>query len=218
MTEGVQPDHDTALQHAGMIEAAKVHRLASRLAEAEALLTLVLNHNPRSGRALHELGLTLAAAGRLPEAVKTLGFACALAPANPDRHAALAGAYNAIGDRGSSRRHACSAVSLAPSRDDVIYQLGRIWQSWDLLDEAERWLRRAIALKRPYAEAQVVLGYVRYKAGRMNEAIHAYVEAARETSSYTLAYQLLASALTEVGAPIHEVMKPAKIVAERHPD
>ena len=218
MTEGLQPDRDTALQHAGMIEAAKAHRLASRLSEAEALLTLVLNHNPRSGRALHELGLTQTAAGRLPEAAKTLGIASALAPTNPDRQVALAEAYTALGDRSSARRHARSAVALAPTREDLIYQLGRIWQSWDLLDEAERWLRRAIALKRPYAEAQVLLGYVLCKAGRLSEAIQITGDAARETPAYTLAYQVLAAALTEIDAPMQEIMNALKVVAERHPD
>lgn len=218
MIEGAQSHRDTALQHAGMIQAARMHRQAGRLGEAEVLLSQVLKHDPRSGRALHELGLTLTAAGRLPEAAKTLALASHLAPTEPDRHADLAAACNALGDRNSARRHARNAVSLAPAREDLILQLGRIWQSWDLLDDAERWLRRAIALKCPYAEAQVLLGYVWCKAGRLSEAIRITGDVTRESPAYTLAYQVLAAALTEFGAPMQEVMEALKVVAERHPD
>lgn len=157
------------------------------------------------------------ASGRLPEAVIPLGQASAHAPADPEPHVDLAEVYRALGDQASARHRLRLAALLGPDRGDLLFQLGRACSSWNELVEAERWLRRAMALKRPYAEAQVVLGFVCYKAGRLDEAIQAYADAARETPSYARAYEMLAGTLTEIGAPPHEVMKPAKLFAELEP-
>lgn len=208
---------DVRAQHGKLVESARAHREAMRLGEAEALLAFVLAADPRNGEALHQLGLTFVAAGRLAEAVVPLGQASAHAPTDPDRHIDLAEVYRALGDRSAAQRCLRLATLLGPDREDLLFQLGRACSSWSELAEAERWLRRAMALRRPYAEAHVVLGLVCYKAGRLDDAIRAYADAARETPSNARAYEMLAGTLTEIGAPLHEVMKPAKLFAELEP-
>lgn len=207
----------SGLQLAAMIETARAHREAGRLADAEALLVQVLNASPQNGRAHHQLGLTFAAAGRLPEAAARLAHAVALAPTNPDRHADLAEIANAGGDRSAAQRHLRSAVVLGPVREDLVLRLGRVSLAWDRAGDAETWLRRAIALKRPYAEAQVVLGYVRYRAERMDEAIRTFSEVTEESPGYILAFEALAAALQETGAPKRDIMKAALVVARHRP-
>jgi putative glycosyltransferase (TIGR04372 family) len=206
------------LQLAAMIETARAHREAGRVADAEALLVQVLNASPQNGRAHHQLGLTFVAAGRLPEAAARLAHAVALAPTNPDRHADLAEVANVAGDRAAAQRHLRCAVVLGPVREDVLLRLGRLSLAWDRASDAETWLRRAIALRRPYAEAQVVLGYARYRAGRMDEAIRTFSEVTEESPGYILAFEALAAVLQETGAPKRDVMKAALVVARHRPD
>ena len=54
---------DVRAQHGKLVESARAHREAMRLGEAEALLAFVVVADPRNGDALHQLGLTLVAAG-----------------------------------------------------------------------------------------------------------------------------------------------------------
>lgn len=207
----------TGLHLSAMIEVARAHREAGKLTEAIGILAAVLQAAPNNGRAHHQTGLAMIAAG-LVEGLPHLEMAARIEPSNAGWRADLGEARILAGDgaRGIESLHA--AVALAPAEDGMLLRLGKGLGRVKRIDEADLWLRRVTGLRRPFGEAHVARGMILHGAERFEEATHCFYRAVVEDQAYTEGFVALAGALQEAGAPRELVMKPARIAAERIPD
>ncbi|KQW78740.1 YaiO family outer membrane beta-barrel protein [Brevundimonas sp. Root1279] len=102
-----------------LYEAAVTARLAGRHAEAVDLLNRVLALRPADVDARLNLGLSLLALGRIPEAETAFRTVLDQAPGYADAEVGLARAAELRGDREAAREHATRALILSPGRQDV---------------------------------------------------------------------------------------------------
>ncbi len=207
----------TGLHLSAMIEAARAQREAGKLTEAVGILGAVLQAAPQNGRAHHETGLAMIAAG-LIEGVAHLEMAVRIEPTNAGWRADLGEARIVAGDGPRGIESLYAAVALAPAQEGLTLRLGKGLGRVKRIDEADLWLRRVTGLRRPFGEAHVARGMILHGADRFEEAMKCFYRAVVEDQAYTEGFVTLAGALQEAGAPRELVMKPARIAAERIPD
>ena len=207
----------TGLHLSAMIETARAQREAGKLTEAIGILGAVLQAVPGNGRAHHETGLAMIAAG-LIDGVAHLDTAVRIEPTNAGWRADLGEARIAAGDGPRGVESLQAAVALTPVEDGLLLRLGKGLGRTGRIDEADVWMRRVLGLRRPLGEAHVARGLMLHGAGRFEEAMKCFYRSVVEDQSYTEGFVTLAGALQEAGAPLELVMKPARIAAERIPD
>ena len=207
----------TGLHLAAMIETARAHREAGKLTEAVGILGAVLQASPRNGRAHHETGLAMIAAGSV-DGIAHLETAVGIEPTNAGWRADLGEGRIAAGNGPHGIESLQAAVALAPTQDGLLLRLGKGFGRTGRIDEADVWMRRVLGLRRPFGEAHVALGLMLHGAGRFEEAMKCFYRSVVEDQAYTEGFVTLAGALQEAGAPRELVMKPARIAAERIPD
>lgn len=95
--------------------AALAYAEAGQTAGAENALRLTVARDPSRDRAWYNLGLLLAAANRLPEAIAALAEAEKISPASPDYPYAAATVYLRAGDRPAARAAAIRALNANPN-------------------------------------------------------------------------------------------------------
>ena len=145
------------------------------LAQGQPVLALPLYHRlyeeatARDRTTLLHYGLCLEAAGRLDEAVERYREAVVREPGFFEAHVHLAGVLWRVGEFERALAHARAAVDLAPEHPPCVHVLGSTLLQLDRLDEAERELRRALALSPALAGAQVDLASCLLLAGRLGE-------------------------------------------------
>ena len=196
-----------------LIEAASEHRKAGRFVEAIDLLAATVSVTPQNVPALHELGLALVAINH-PDGVKALEAAVALDPSNAENIADLGDALVAHADVARGIARLKSAIALAPSRADLALRLVKALGAYRLA-EAETWVHRACACRRPYGEALTAFGQIVQQTGRLGDAVRWFYRSAVEDPDYAQGYYDLAATLQLGGAPQDEVMKPGLIAAEK---
>jgi putative glycosyltransferase (TIGR04372 family) len=206
----------TGLQQAALIEAARAHREAGRIAAAMDLLAAAVSVSPRNASALHQLGLTLITIGH-PDGLNALEAATRLDPNNVERIADLGDARLGLSDVAGGIANLRSAIALAPTREDLMIRLVK-GLGMDRLAEAEAWVGRARCHRRPYGEALTAYGLALRRAGRPADALHWFHRAALEDPEYAPGLFEFAVALRQGGAPIAEIMKPALIAVEQMRD
>ncbi len=154
----------TGLHQASLIEVARTHREVGRLAEAVTILAAIVASAPGNGRAHHQFGLALVAAEN-PRGVVHLETAVRLEPTNPDRQADLGDARVVHGDPAAGVASLRAALVLAPTREDIVLRLGKGLSGAGVMAEGERWMVRALAYRRPFADAHVARGALLRRAG-----------------------------------------------------
>jgi putative glycosyltransferase (TIGR04372 family) len=214
---GQRPQPDlSALTANAIAEAAKKHLDERRTKEAITLLETAVRLWPNHGRVRHQLGQALMANGD-GEGVRHLQEAVSQEPTNVDRLADLAVACEALGDPRAAEIWFRRALVQAPTRADLLLHFASSLARAQRYNEAETRVRHALALKHPFGHGYATLGSIQQRAGRMAEAIESFFRATQVEPEYSDAYLSLAGALNAVGAPADQVMRPARIAADRFP-
>lgn len=108
-------------------------------------------------RALTNIGVTLAKAGRNVEAMPILRKAVVIDPTNVDARLNLGTLYAQSGRLPEAVTHLRAAAALAPNNPRVLANLGIVLRMGGDPDEAERYLRAALAIDPNFAPARAEL-------------------------------------------------------------
>jgi tetratricopeptide (TPR) repeat protein len=152
-----------------------------------------------SPEAQNNLGVTLAAAGKLDEAIAAYGEALRLRADFPEAHNNLGVALAEQGQFAAAQNCYRAALQLRSGYAEAQNNLGVALFRQEKIDEAVAALREAVRLKPDYAAAHANLGAALADRGDFVEAVEHYRTAlAIEPQSLT-AHQNLAAALVELG-------------------
>jgi tetratricopeptide (TPR) repeat protein len=120
------------------------------------------------------------------EALSAARHAVRLAPMNPVSYRCAADAEISVGDYRSAHDAATRAIELAPAAAESWNTDCRVALAQGDLARAEHRARRAVELNPAMSEAWNNLGVVLQRDGRWNEAVRAYLHAARLDPSASL--------------------------------
>ena len=146
---------------------------------AETLFEITLRENPGSAMAHNNLGVILADAHRLPEAVAQFGDALRLDPAYADAERNFGLTLARSGQAAEAIPHYEAALRLQPDFASAEDDLGNAFLWLGRTAEAIPHFERAIALSPGDAEAQCNLGIALVRLDRLDQAIPHYEAAVR---------------------------------------
>jgi tetratricopeptide (TPR) repeat protein len=149
--------------------------------------------------ALNNLGVALASAGKLEEAIATYGEALRLRPHFPEAQNNLGVALVDQGKLQSAEACYRMALQLRPDYVEAHNNLGVALFRQERIEEAIRAYREALRLKPDYAAAHVNLGATLAELGQFSEAVAHYRAALDLEPESATARQNLAAALVEQG-------------------
>ena len=152
-----------------------------------------LDRRPASGTTARRLVLTLARAGRGPEAVSRARGLVAAAPGDAEALFTL-GLALAEHDVGEAMQTFTRVLERDPKHTVARYNLALVLKRADRLDEAVEHLEGAIAVE-PRPELYYTLGVIRSLQGDPDRAIAALRKAIRAEPQYVDAHQALGAAL-----------------------
>ena len=152
-----------------------------------------------SAEAEAQLGLALAAQGRIDEAIDRLETALRSRPDEAPVHLSLGVALKQRGRTDEALRHLQEALRISPDLAEAHLHLGLILKQQGKADEAAAEYRRALSLDPRLAAAHNGLGSLLGSQGRLPDAIRAFREAVRIDPKYGDAHNNLALALRMTG-------------------
>ncbi|MEN6457847.1 MAG: tetratricopeptide repeat protein [Thermoguttaceae bacterium] len=126
---------------------------------------------PTNARAQSNLGLALAASGRLPEAIACYWRALEIEPADAGAYNNLGHAEAALGHFTPSLAYFNKAIALKPTFAEAYNNLGTVLASRGQTDEAIAQFNQALKVRPDYADAHNNLGYALSQRGRWDEAL-----------------------------------------------
>jgi len=163
----------------GVFEAYKralVLRREGKDAEVVTALRAVVADSPGMLDAWESLGLALARLGRMKEAVEALESALRLDPSRAAVHLALAKVYEVTGQPGQIEQHARAAALSAPGEGYELLATLKLAQNQSA--EAAEAARRSLTADPGRVMAHYVLAVVAHRAGRCDEAVPEFQQAA----------------------------------------
>ncbi|MBI3128937.1 MAG: tetratricopeptide repeat protein [Candidatus Tectomicrobia bacterium] len=175
------------------LKAALLHHQAGQLAHAEALLRLILRHEPQHPDALHSLGLIAYQTGHFDAAHDLMSQAIALKPASAPCYAHLGLVLHAQGKMGQAEASLLKALEINPFSGDAMNNLGNLLTAQGQLEEAERLYLRAVSVHPAFTEAHNNLGVVQAALGKGEKAEASYRQAAELNPEYPEAHRNLAA-------------------------
>lgn len=146
-------------------------RLRGDYAAAADQLNEALRLAPGVPILVNNLGLALQEGGRLEEAIERYGEALRLEPRLIEGHCNLGNALRDKGELHQAVEHYREALKLAPEMAEVWTNLAFSLESLNRLEEAEEAVERARKLDRRAVRAGLILGCIRRRQGRIDEAI-----------------------------------------------
>jgi tetratricopeptide (TPR) repeat protein len=170
-----------------------------RAEEAVRFSTAALALRPQSPGMHYSLGLALATAGKLPEAVDEYRRAIHLHPRLALAHQQLGVALAQLERPAEAAEADRRAIELRPEDAQAHYNLGLALAKLGKPVEAEDEYRRAIQHRSAYPMAHLSLGNVLRAQGKLPEAVEAYRRAVRIQPDYADAYTNLGVVLSELG-------------------
>ncbi len=153
--------------------ATELHR-SGHADAAESLYRQVLQRQPRNSDALHYLGVLLAQAGRLEEALEHLKKARKARATDALISLDLGNAYSALGQLDEAERCFRRAIALQPKFPGGYVNLAILCEGRMRLAEAEALYREAIKLDPGLVDAWINLGNTLQALGRLDEAEQAF--------------------------------------------
>ena len=145
------------------------------------------------------LGLALAAQGKLDQAIAQYAEALRLKPDLAGAHNNLGLALAAQGKLDEAIGHYTEALRLKPDYAEAHNSLGLALTAQGKTDEARAQYAEAVRLKPDYAEAHNNLGLALAKQGKLDEAIAHYTEALRLNPDLAETQNNLGVALAKLG-------------------
>ncbi len=192
------PSRDT-FAVATLLDEAKSHHQAGRLAEAERAYRLVLQMSPEHPEALHALGLLAYRVGNLHLASELLGRAIQQHPNHPLYCFNLGVVLQRAGRFEEAVSAYQRAISAKPEYVEALTNLGNAYKELGQLARAEQAYRKALRVNPRYADAYNNLGAVLKEQGLVDQAIDAYRQALAVKPGHVEAYNNLGLALMERG-------------------
>lgn len=165
---------------------------------AEAVWVDTIARNPDSWLARTNLGGIQLARGELDAALANLRAALRIKSA-PEVHTALGLAEQRSGNAEAALHHLRTAVALDPRHNSSKAFLAGLLIERGELDEAERLLQDALAIRSDYDRAQFHLGELRHRQGRHAEALVHLEQAMALNPLAADAYGVAASAASALG-------------------
>jgi Flp pilus assembly protein TadD len=175
---------------------------------------------PKNGRAQLNLGVALAGAGRLPEALGAYEQAIHLQPDQPEAHNNRANALMLLGRLSEALLEYEAALKLAPDYVDGHYNfaksLGAAGRVTQAIDEFET----AIRLQPAHVEARNALATLLARTGRIDNALQQYEESLRWNPHHAPTYNQLGNALMASNrlAQAADAYEHALKIEEDYPD
>lgn len=184
---------------AAALESAVAAHQRGDFTAAAAACRAVLTRAPRHIDALHLLGVTERALGRLPEALTFLARAVALAPGFAAAHGNLGMVLSELGRTTEAERSLRQALALDASLAEVWYNLGNLLRARGELEPALAAFTAALA-RRPLPEASENAGRVLHLLGRHAESATSFRQALTGRPERAELWQGLGDALLALGA------------------
>lgn len=138
--------------------------------EAEKAYRLVIEENPKSFRALNNLGTVLEQQGKLPDAIESYKLAIHAKPTEAIPHYNLGNAYHRDGQLEAAEASYRRCLEQNPDHVDAAFNLGRALYDQTRLEEALTAYQRAVALDPEYVGGHSSVGGVLIELGRLDEA------------------------------------------------
>ena len=151
-----------------------IHGLTQNYAEAERCCRRALDLRPEYAEAHGNLGLALAAQGRLRDAVAGYREALRLKPEQPVVHNNLGSALKALGEWPAARAAYAEALRLKPDYADAHYNLANLLLAQNQPAMAEQAYRDALRLNPKHAGALTNLGQAQQAQGHLESAEASY--------------------------------------------
>ncbi|MFQ5737887.1 MAG: tetratricopeptide repeat protein [Acidobacteriota bacterium] len=145
------------------------------------------------------LGVKLARANRLEEAVKEHEKALQLDPQLVQAHIHLISLYSKLGQPEKAEYDYRKSVEINPSLSEGHYNFGVLMSSLGRYKEAAQAFRKALEINPHYAHAHNNLGYMLQTMGQLQEAVKHFRRAIKNDPSYRLARFNLGRALVALG-------------------
>ncbi|MSU23870.1 MAG: tetratricopeptide repeat protein [Opitutus sp.] len=155
------------------------HRYAEVFRDEKSLWTYTVERNPQSWIAQHSLGIALATAGRLPEAIEHYEHALRARPNYPEARNSLGVALRDTGRLAEARSQLEEALREQPDYAEAHSNLGTVLRRTGHPDEAILHYQEAIRLKPDFADAHYNLGNALQSLGRHPEAVASYEQSLR---------------------------------------
>ena len=168
-------------------------------ADNESLWRDTLAKNPGAWAAWSNLGLVLAKAGKLPEAIADFEEALRIEPDYAEAHNNLAHALSRVGRIQDAIRHYEQALQINPYWAVAHNNLGNALRRVGRVDEAISQYEQAVRLDPELAAAHYDLAVTLKQVGRVDEAIRHYQEAVRIDPDLARAQNNLGNALLQSG-------------------
>jgi tetratricopeptide (TPR) repeat protein len=199
-------------------------RQARAYRDEATLYRTILKLNPAAWLAHSNLGILLAAAGRLPEAIAEYQEALRLSPENAQAHNNLGNAFNQTGQTAEAIGQYRQALRLEPRFAEAHNGLGSVLARDGHLREASAEYEEAIRSKPALAAPHINLGNIRFQEHRDDAAIALYREGLRLNPGSAEAHCCLGTALerkhlvTEAIDEYREALRIAPDLADAHND
>ena len=208
----------TAAALAAGVLALLTWRQCLRYRDAETLFAVTLRENPGSAMAHNNLGVILADAHRLPEAVAQFGEALRLDPGYADAERNFGLTLARSGRAAEAIPHYEAALLLQPDFANAQDDLGNALLWLGRTAEAPPHFERAIMLNPADAEAQCNLGIALVRLDRVAEAIPHYEAAIRLEPDNAAMHLNFAHALMQGGRPREAIAQYEQVLRLRPGD
>jgi len=199
--QGAQPSSTRTLvssDTSNLLQIGLAQHQAGHFAEAEAIYSQVLLHQPQYPDALHYMGMLASQSGRSTLATRLIQQAIQLAP-SALMHFNLATELSQQGKFNEAVGNFHQAITLKPDFSEAYCALGQTLKEQGLLAEAAKFLRHAITQKTDFFEANYALGQVLQDQGKHAEAEIHIAQAAQLRSDCPDVYVVMASIHNDLG-------------------
>ncbi len=181
--------------------------------DSETLWNRVLACTSPNAMAHYNLGTTLAAGGRIDEAIEHYRKALEIKPGYAEAYVNLGNAMAARGQMDEAIARYRKAAEINPGYAEAYNNLGNAMAARGRSDEAIEHYRKALEIKPDYAEAHNNLGNAMAARGRIDEAIEHYRKALEINPDYAEAHNNLGNGMAargRIGEAIEQFQKAIK--------
>jgi protein O-GlcNAc transferase len=178
-----------------------------RIAEAEALYSVVLQVRPDYFDALQMLGVIKLGRGDLPAALRLTGAALQQRPTSPQVLLNYGNVLNAMQRHHEALANFDEAIRRKKGFADAHNNRGSVLLALERYEEALESFKRAIALKPDYAEAHYNQGNALRMLNRYPEALKSFDRAIALRPKYAKAYCNRGAVLEAIGKPTEAIVE-----------